>query len=327
MLVLAPTTTLDLAHRYERAQDRTVRKTLAAALGVWRGVDVDDLAAWWAIAGPRIALAVQGGQGAAARQAVGFVNHVTDGTPPIPYTALAGVSGSGYPLAVPLFAAVEATRWARHMGAGRIDAATTGAHVLERTVTTEVLDTARAAESVGIAANPAVAGYVRMIEPGACARCAVLAGQFYRWNDGFLRHPRCRCVHIPSNEDTPKDPATDPQAYFDSLSRSEQDRIFTVAGAQAIRDGADIAQVVNARRGMSTAQVNTRGWIPKGRLSRVDVFGRDLFVTTEGMTRRGLARRVRARGGVRLMPESIYEIAGGDRAEAIRLLRVHGYIR
>jgi hypothetical protein len=30
---------------------------------------------------------------------------------------------------------------------------------------------------------------------------------------------------------------------------------------------------------------------------------------------------------VRLMPEQIYVEAGGNRHEAIRLLRVHGYIR
>lgn len=42
---------------------------------------------------------------------------------------------------------------------------------------------------------------------------------------------------------------TGPGDYFESLDRAEQDKIFTKAGAQAIRDRADINQVVNARRG------------------------------------------------------------------------------
>jgi len=88
---------------------------------------------------------------------------------------------------------------------------------------------------------------------------------------------------------------------------------FTVAGAQAIRDGADIFQVVNARRGMST----------------VTTFGRQLSTTTEGVTRRGFAgQRMRAAGvssPVRLTPQAIYELAS-DRAEAIRLLYRFGYL-
>src|SRR5690554_3698273 len=150
----------------------------------------------------------------------------------------------------------------------------------------------------------------------------------------------CDCIHVPSTEAAGRDLTTDPRAYFDSLSPEEQDRIFTKAGAQAIRDGASISQVVNARRGMRTASV----------------FGRDVLITLEGITRRGLAgrrlisegarvqreiaervtrlsregavqRQVR-RGRVqipRLMPEQIYRVAT-SRDDAIRLLRRFGYI-
>jgi hypothetical protein len=85
-----------------------------------------------------------------------------------------------------------------------------------------------------------------------------------------------------------------------------------------------------------------RGGRDRGRLETVNVFGRDLYVTTEGTTTRGLAGvRLGAReNGVkaseearytsarapRLMPESIYQIADGDRDEAIRLLKRFGYI-
>lgn len=111
----------------------------------------------------------------------------------------------------------------------------------------------------------------------------------------------CDCRHIPATESTARHLTTDPRAYFDSLDAAQQERIFTKAGAQAIRDGADAAQVVNARRGMTTAQVG----------------GERVLATRAGATR----------GRIRLMPETIMQIAGGNRREAIRLLRLHGYLR
>lgn len=173
-------------------------------------------------------------------------------------------------------------------------------------VATQVADAGRVAAGVAMAGDRVVLGYERIVSPGACSRCIILAGTVYTWSDGFERHPNCTCVHRPiyTVEDL-RSRHTDPKAIFDSLSREEQDRIFGKAGAQAIRDGANIAQVVNARRGMSTAG------------------GRQ--VTTEGTTRRGSARR-RGSPSPRLMPEEIYRIADGDRAKAIRLLRQYGYI-
>jgi hypothetical protein len=128
--------------------------------------------------------------------------------------------------------------------------------------------------------------------------------------------------------------AFDPEDYFRGLSRAEQDRVFTRAGAAAVRDGADLTSVVNARRGMYTA----------------DAYGRTLRATHEGATRRGrfyrmerarvelqtgarFARgRTEAQRGLprfqlrspRLMPEEIYRLAE-DRDEAIRMLRRFGY--
>lgn len=106
--------------------------------------------------------------------------------------------------------------------------------------------------------------------------------------------------------------------YFSSLSESEQDRSFTGAGAKVIREGADPTRVVNARRGMEKSQ--------GGRLARRDVFGQRVFTTTESTTKRGLAsrRRTGRKSTVRLMPESLVEIAE-DPADLARLLRVHGY--
>ena len=153
---------------------------------------------------------------------------------------------------------------------------------------------------------------------------SVLAGRRYEWNTGFRRHPKCDCIHIPAAEDAPGDLVTDPKRAFEAMDAAEQDRVFGKAGAQAIRDGADMGKVVNARRGMTTASV----------------YGRDVPITTEGTTVRGdfgRARRdgpliqrpgqsVRSTARVRLMPEQIYLEAAGDRDEAVRLLRRFGYL-
>lgn len=178
----------------------------------------------------------------------------------------------------------------------------------DRIVATQLQDVARQAAAIEMATRPKVTTYTRMLNPPSCARCAILAGREYRKNAGFQRHPRCDCRAIPTVEVAAGDLVTDPRVYFDSLSPADQGRIFTQAGAEAIRRGADIGKVVNARRGMSRAQ--------SGRLERRDFRGRQIYTTTEGSA---------GKGRVRLMPESILEMAE-DEADALRLLRVHGYI-
>ena len=246
--------------------------------------------------------------------------------------ALAGVASDGRPLD----SLLDLTR-----AGGVTD------YQFDRIVATQVQDAARQAAGAAVATRPQVPGYVRMLNPPSCSRCAILAGREYRWNAGFLRHPGCDCRHVPAAEDTFDSLTTNPRAYFDSLPPAadlaeqhpdmsvaerrkaglySQEDIFTRAGARAIRDGADPGRVVNARRGMRTAQVNLRGWIPKGRMVREEVFGRQLATTTEMRTRHGVRTGGRGRPYVRLMPESIYEIAD-DRADAVRLLKRYGYIR
>lgn len=219
---------------------------------------------------------------------------------------------------------------------------------LDRVIVTQMGDAGRSAASLTVVATPG-AGYVRAVRAGACSRCVILAGRVYRWGEAFDRHPLCLCTHIPVRENIAGDVMTDPRAYFDSLTEAEQDRTFTRAGAQAIRDGADPAKVVNARRGMTTAQpkvVKTyerevfRFEVPgspaftvSNEFSEVSLGRRRLIrdsgglYTTEEAT---LTRAARARlnlqpGQARLMPESIYELAE-NRSHAIRLLRDHGYL-
>ncbi len=278
--------------------------------------------------------------------------------------SLVGIASDGRDLddllASPLIRALEALG----KGATGEQAKAAGRAALTTIVGTQVADTGRAATTVAMTADPRVTGYVRMLTPPSCGRCAVLAGRRYAVNAGFSRHPLCDCVHVPAVEDVAGELATDPDAYFNSLTAADQDKYFTKAGAEAIRQGANIGQVVNARRGASgleqpgrltKAEVEAiRGSGPV-QLRRVDVYGRQLAVTTEGTTKRGIAgkrliaqrgatelrtaeerRADRARGDTRrqparaktprLMPEAIAELAGGDREEHIRLLKRFGYI-
>ena len=91
------------------------------------------------------------------------------------------------------------------------------AQAFDLIVTTQLQDVARQASSIALGSRPAVDGYVRMLNPPSCSRCAVLAGKFYRRNRGFARHPKCDCRHVPATEVSAGDLRTDPNRYFESL--------------------------------------------------------------------------------------------------------------
>lgn len=237
--------------------------------------------------------------------------------PKISAQAFSGTAADGYGLVGRMSEPLIRTFEMATMGASPAQAKAGGARLLSSIGITETHDAARAAEFTAIAGNAEVAGYIRVVEPGACSRCILLAGKFYKWNSGFRRHPRCRCFHKLQTTTTE---GQDPMEVFNSLSREEQDRRFTPASAQAIRDGADIYQVVNARMGMDEVTVGGRkvkatsaGTSPKSYTSAV---------------RRAIAqeRGDRYRRQPRLVPEEIVKQAKGDRAMTRRLLISNGYI-
>jgi len=213
----------------------------------------------------------------------------------VPARAFAGIASDGRDLdtllSYPIF---EVGAFVRE-GMPAAQALDIGERHLNRIAVTQVADAARVSTGVAITSDRTTTGYVRMLTPPSCSRCVILAGKWCRWNAGFERHPQDDCIQIPASENIAGDLTTSPTAYFDSLSEDEQNTTFTRAGAEAVRDGADLSRVVNARRGMYSAS------------------GRKL-------TRERAGKRVRP------MPEQIYVDANGDRDEALRLLKRFGFI-
>lgn len=190
---------------------------------------------------------------------------------------------------------------------------------LDLLVQSEVIAAGADAASAEISADPGETLFARFLVLPSCYRCVALAGKLYRDLDGFPRHPLCDCEHWPVASEAEAKAAglvLDPREAFDA----GQMRGLSTADEQAIRDGADITQVVNARRG--------GGRRPAGMTNTVsaEIFGRTVKATLEGTTSRGEWRRRHPDLPIRLRPESIYEHAR-DREDALRLLRLYGYLQ
>jgi len=221
-------------------------------------------------------------------------------------------------------------------GYDEASASRVGLTSLEKMVSTNIADAGTDAAIADLATRPRV-GYVRVVGANACDLCIVLAGRFY-WVEHFERHPHCLCSMSPaaySNQDQSQKWAIDQQRKaFDALSPEQQDKRFGKAQAEAIRNGADIGQVVNERRGRTytgsyqrmgaySYDPNTGAYTydPSG-VTKVRTGGS--HTTREGMAK-GYARN--ARGGLeRETIPSLVAQSGGDRAKLQTLLREHGYI-
>lgn len=340
-------TAVELAEAYYVTQAQLARRTVDRVQLLWRELDRRDLTgSWETLVGPRVVEAVAAGQLAAAAGANPYLDafEAADGVEPeaggrVRAATFAGHASDGRALDSLLYLPVISTKQGLAAGLSDVDAMMRGLNQLLKMAATQVTDAGRTAAGAGIAGRRTIQGYIRIAMSPCCGRCAILSGKEFGWNRGFQRHPRCDCIHMPAtliargrgDRRGPLPPrrgmVTDPQSYFNGLSRREQERIFTAAGARAIRDGADITSIVNAGRGMYTAAA----------------YGQRVQATREGTTTRGAffrSERARAiaRGQVpenigrnfrlrtpRLMPEQIYQLAG-SRDEAIAMLRRFGYI-
>lgn len=310
-----------VAAAYNRHQASIVHRAKMLTGIQWAGLDPNDISgSWAATVGPAMTRTLTAAQQLAAagapayvQAALGAQDTVYQPEGMISPAAYSGMAADGRPLPSLLYLPVIDAKAAIAGGMNATDALALGGRTLSMLVATETADAGRGALAGQMAATPTVHGYVRMVAGSACARCIVLAGRWYRYNASFLRHPKCQCTGIPAAENAP-DLRTDPHAFFGSLTRQQQDARFGAADAEAIRNGADLFQVVNAHRG----------------LSERELFGRTVQTTTEGMTRRGYAAQImRANGvtGPRLSIAQIFADAGEDRDLALRLLRRYAYIR
>ena len=309
-------------HQQRAAQAAT---TAAAVRQVWNTVDPEHLEESWLARAALVAGLIRAGQTAAASTAEPWLTLETGpGEGAInPEAAVEEAGDLTVPLIYPLVIALNRIR----RGFDTAMSILSGAYFLEMVTRTLVADAGRIADMAGMIARPRVVSYVRVVELPACPRCIILAGAEYSLSEGFLRHPRCDCTVAPRRPgDTWELPS--PTSLYEQMTPAQQRRSFGEAGMQAINEGADIAQVVNARRGMTTA---TR-------------YGREVQATREGTTKRGVYGRQRAKfekaagvrfgtdtrarnraKAVRLMPEEIYRLAD-DREHAIRLLKKNAYI-
>jgi hypothetical protein len=307
---------VDQQHQEQRAAQGAV--TAAAVRALWSGIDPDDMERSWLAQAAAVAQLIRQGQLAAASTAEPWLaTTVGTGEGTVnPGAAVAATGDLGVPLLYPLLIALNRLR----RGFSTTMSILSGAAFLEMVTRSLVADAGRIADMAGMIARPRVVSYVRVVHLPACARCIILAGREYSLSDGFLRHPRCDCTLAPRRPGDTWSLAS-PEALFEQMDPAQQRRAFGAAGTKAIASGADIAQVVNARRGMTT----------------VTRYRRNVQATREGTTRRGLygsrrakfekvpgARYERAKAP-RLMPEEIYRQAD-DREHAIRLLRRYGYI-
>jgi len=334
------------AEAYRAEQQRVIAAAVLDTRALWRTMGSEFDPSWARIV-PTLLAVTSAAQERVAVDAQVYVPAVLEDTgqasaagafADVDTTPLIGVAGDGRPVESLLYTAVTGAKEVVGTGASAREALASQMSWLTSAVGTVLSDTGRASESLAMGVRP-VSGYVRMLNPPSCSRCAILAGRWYRKNAGFARHPGCDCRSIPASEGVAQDLTLNVDAYFESLSAAEQDRLFTAAGARAIREGADIGQVVNARRGMRSAQIAGQDWL----------------VTTEGTTRRGYAYQFLKPSGTaarqgetvtritrtgpesrtvtrtvanrpRLMPETIARVAT-DRDDYLRLLRANGYLR
>lgn len=287
-----------------RQQQRISVATAQQVAQLWRAGMADDIDLGWSRIAQPVFTAVIAGQVSAAATGLAYVPAVLDeqGIESVQVARVdpqrfAGGNSEGTPVEYLLgFAPIKAKQ-ALGAGVDLAGALLTAGTWLQGRVLDVVRDANRDATAAGMTVTPTVTGWVRQLNPPSCKYCVVLAGKFFRWNEGFKRHPGCDCKHVPTTESISDNLTVDPYRYFRSLNSQDQDRIFGPTDAQAVRDGADIYRVVNIRdRGLAKAN-GRAGW---------------------------QSRRYGAPS--KLTIDDIYDVAGDSRETAVRLMRENGFI-
>lgn len=321
-----------------RTQQRIQKEALADLRRIWRDMPAGgDWNRAWDRISPDLVGAVSEAQLKMATETTSFLNDFLEEvdladrpTAAVREVSLAGFTSDGQDLEGLLYGGVVHARVAgAEQGLSGRQALVEGLSWLGPVIASQISDVGRTATMLGTATRPNLAGYTRFLNPPSCQRCAVLAGRTYRYSTGFARHPRCDCLMVPAastgwakSEGFVFDPTADLSLIKD-LSRAQR---------AAIEAGADLSQVVNARKGMSfVGEGASRRQITSSGTTKTGVFGRAEIERTgqftEGRaTARGLVSTGRSRTTTaRLTPQQIAKQAR-NRDEFIDYLRRYRYI-
>lgn len=309
-------------YRVQQDVSTTVRNEVRR---LWRGMGDDFDASWRRVAGGVLQVIAEG-QSQMALRAVTYNHRVLDDLdiPDQPAgelrpESLVGIASDGRRLDTLAAQSVVTAKSAISEGATTQQGLDAGGDWLQLMAQLQVADAARVAVGIGTASRRNIIGNVRVLNPPVCQRCAILGGRFYRWSAGFDRHPGDDCTMMPVRSQGEAEAfVNDPMDAY----RNGQIKDLTQAQVKAIEEGADIGKVVNAYRGMSTTATkrvlrqNKPAAAPVGVTPGMpDLLG---FLPPEVRNRRPELTR--------LTPEGIYQRAGSDRNEVIRLLVREGYI-
>jgi len=234
-----------------QVQQGVAGTTAAAVAKLWRGMG-DDFDESWSSIRPRVLSVVQAGRAAAVAQALPYTAAVLSETGQaapaegsIAAAAFLASAPDGRDLGSLLDESVIKAKVAVGGGATSDAALAQAGRWLSMATLTTLADTRRMVYQADIIQRPRLNGFVRMLNLPSCSRCIALAGKWFRWNEGFQRHPKCDCIHIPGAENVVGDARTDPYEAFKSMSAEQQDQTFGRSEARAIREGADLYKVVN----------------------------------------------------------------------------------
>lgn len=308
------------ASDFYAAQQRVSTTTRNEVRRIWRGMG-DDFDSSWRRLEPSVLSVIAEGQSQMALKALDY-NHVILDQLDIPDrpegefipSSLVGVASDGRPLESLAGQSVVKAKVAVGEGASTRQALDEAGKWLQLMAQLQVADAARVGVGVGTASRANIVGNIRVLNLPVCQRCAVLGGRFYRWSSGFDRHQRDDCTMMPARSG---DWAKAEGFILDPMDAYRQGQIkdLTPGQIEAIENGANLGQVVNATRGMSTTALVSREGI-----SRRGVAGKQL-----GNFAREPGARYSMSQTPRLTPEAIYQLSG-SRREAIALLRSNGYI-
>ena len=305
------------AEDFYRTLQRLQLVLVAAGRRAWSGMGADFDASWLRVAPPLVGVATAA-QIAAATAATVYVPAVLDetGQPDKPEArvqprAFAGKASDGRSLTGLLEVGPSRAKAAVARGVAPERALEIGGDWLETALRSAVVDAGRDATTTEILARPRM-GWVRAVNPPCCSRCAVLAGKWYRWSEGFQRHPRCDCFHIPAQENVAGDLMTDPEALVRrglvaDLSKAQQERLA---------NGADLTKVLNESRD---------AWRVRMAADRRDArYAR--YTPTE---RRAAERRAAARAARGEDIQTVHDFMAHltNRVDALKAARDAGYVR